>query len=161
MIVYPENQAQNVKMAEWCATRLHENLESFGFDRFGNPLWQCMGFSVDGELACVVVAYHYTRPNILWAFASDNPRWATKGNIAAALQWVFVQLKCDRVTSMVLKSNKRSRKFQEGIGFKVEGKMRRATRKGDLMVYGLLKEDYEQGLRKAFNGKRKHTSTGT
>jgi len=151
LIVYPESVNDNLSMALWCCERLGESIDSFGFDHKGTPMFQTIGFSREGKLLCVVIAYHYAPPNVMWAFAADNPRWASKENIAAAGQWVFGQLGCTRVTSIVKKSNKRSRKFQEGIGFKVEGKLKKAHPEGDLLIYGLLKDEHDKWLRKAFN----------
>ena len=151
MIVYPRNEEETLAMAEWCAEKLGEPLEGYGFNRYGKPLFQCIGFARDNELMCVAVLYHNSISNIFVAFAATNPRWASKENIAAWGHWVFDQLGKDRVTSAILKSNKRSRKFAEGVGFKVEGKVRKAMKGDDMMIYGLLKSEYEEWLRKAFN----------
>ena len=154
MIVSPKNAAENVLLAKWACDILGDELETFGFDRYGNPLFTSLGFSVKNEMACVVVAYQYIKPNICMAFASKNPRWATKGNIKALGEWAFDTLDCERVTAFVKKNNKRARKFDEGIGFQHEGKLRKACDDGDIIIYGLLKEDHEKWLRKAFNGQK-------
>ena len=154
MIVYPENINQTLQMAEWAGTRLGEPLEAFGFDRHGLPLFQCMGFSRKDKLLCVVIAYHRSKDNIFMAFAADHPRWASKENFAAIGAWVFGQLGVKRITAAVKKNNKRARKFDEGMGFVVEGKIRQAHDGTDIMIYGLLKDEHEQWLRKAFNGKQ-------
>ncbi|MAN62781.1 MAG: hypothetical protein CMI60_12640 [Parvibaculum sp.] len=155
MTIVPINSAQNVILAKWACEVLGDDLETFGFDRYGEPLFNTVGFEVGDELACVVVAYHYAKPNVTMAFASKNPRWATKGNIASLGEWVFEELGCNRVTAFVQKQNKRARKFDEGIGFKYEGKLRKATYKGDVIAYGLTKEDHHEWLRKAFNGRKR------
>ena len=157
MIVYPQGVGDTIRMAEWCADILGEPLEAFGFDRNGNPLFQCIGFARDNQLVCVVVNYHMTTNGVFSSFAATTPRWASKENIAAWGNWVFNQLKMDRVTATVKKRNKRSRKFVEGVGFQVEGKLRKAVEGEDMIIYGLLKEEHENWLRKAFNVQRKHT----
>jgi len=154
MIVYPESVEQTFQMAEWAAERLGEPLEAFGFDRKGFPMFQCLGFAREDTLLCVVVAYHRTRDNVFMAFASDNPRWVSKENIAAIGSWIFGQLGVKRVTAAVKKNNKRARKFDEGMGFVPEGKIRQADNGTDIMIYGLLKDEHDQWLRKAFNGKQ-------
>jgi RimJ/RimL family protein N-acetyltransferase len=157
MIVYPRTQEENLFMANWMADKLGERLEAFGFNRKGEPLFQCIGFSRDDELMCVAMLYMQTVSGVIASFASTNPRWASKQNVAAWGAWIFNQLGKDRVTAMILKSNKRSRKFVEGIGFKVEGKVRKALNGEDMIVYGLLKQEHEDWLRRAFDGKqRKH-----
>ena len=150
MIVYPRTQEENLFLANWMANQIGENLEAFGFNRQGQPLFQCMGFSRDDELMCVSMLYMQSTSGVIASFAATNPRWASKENIAAWGAWAFRQLEKDRVTAMILKSNKRSRKFVEGIGFKVEGKVRKAYKGEDMMVYGLLKQEHDEWLRKAF-----------
>jgi hypothetical protein len=157
MIVYPRNQEENLFMAQWCAEKLGEPLEGFGFNRRAEPLFQCIGFSRDSELMCVAVLYQMSNSGVFCSFAATNPRWASKENIAAWGFWIFNQLKKDRVTAVIMKSNKRSRRFTEAIGFKVEGKIRKAHKGEHAIVYGLLKSEHEEWLRRAFNGKqRKH-----
>lgn len=159
MIVVPENAAQNVILANWACEILEDTLETFGFDRYGEPLFNSLGFSIGDELACVVVAYQYAKPNVTFAIAANNPRWATKGNIAALGQWAFEDLKCNRITALAKKTNKRSRKFMEGVGFQYEGKLRKATDDTDVIIYGLIREDHHKWLRKAFNGQRNSRGT--
>ena len=158
MIVVPKNQAENVLLAQWACNILGEPLELFGFDRHGTPMFHTMGFSRNDELLCVFIAYHYTKPNIFMAFASKSPRWASKENIRTLGEWLFGQLECKRLTTLTKKRNKRSRKFQEGIGFIPEGKLQKACEDDDLMIYALLKSNHEKWLRKAFNGKETNTS---
>lgn len=155
MIVYPQGVRDTVQMAEWCAEQLGEPLEVFGFNRNGAPTFQTMGFARDNRLACVVVAYHATTDNIFCSFAATNPRWASKQNIAAWGAWLFQQLGMKRVTATIKKNNKRSRKFVEGIGFRVEGKVRKAINGEDMIIYGLLKEEHDDWLRKAFRWDQK------
>lgn len=161
MIVYPETVVQTLELAEWAGQRLGEPLEAFGFDRKGFPLFQCMGFAREDKLLCVVVAYHRTQDNIFMAFAADSPRWASKQNIAALGAWAFDQLGVKRITATVKKNNKRARKFDEGIGFKVEGKVRKLQDGTDAILYGMLKEEHQEWLRKAFNGRNKQPKNTT
>ena len=159
MIVYPQGVGDTLAMAEWCAERLGEPIEIFGFNRLGHPMFQTIGFSRENKLACVVVAYHATNDSIVCSFAADNPRWASKHNIAAWGSWIFGQLGMKHTSAVVIKSNKRSRKFVEGVGYRVEGKIRKAANGEDMIIYGMLKEEHEEWLRKAFIGKeRRNTS---
>ncbi len=159
MIVVPKNKAETVLMAQWACDILDSKLELFGFDRYGSPMFETLGFSRGGELQCVFITYAYSSPNIFMAFASKSPRWASKENIRSLGVWIFDNLGCTRITTFTEKRNKRSRKFQEGVGFKHEGKLRRATDNGDVIIYGLTQEDHEVWLRKAFNGKERPSST--
>jgi RimJ/RimL family protein N-acetyltransferase len=63
--------------------------------------------------------------------------------IAALLSYPFVQLKTQRVTAMVLKSNKRTRKLLKGTGFVEEGAHRHAGPNKELMLsYGMTQDDF-------------------
>jgi hypothetical protein len=161
MIVVPKNKAETVLMAQWACDILQQRLELFGFDRNGEPMFEALGFSRDGEMLCVCVAYQYTRPNVFMAFAAKSPRWASRENIKALGIWIIEGLKCNRVTTLTAKHNKRSRRFQEGIGFKHEGKLRKATNNDDIIIYGLTKTDHHAWLRKAFNGPIQQTRSRT
>ena len=161
MIVYSQGVEDTIRMADWCAAILREPLEAFGFDRHGRPLFQCIGFARENELMCVVILYHQTTNGVFCSFAATNPRWASKENIRAWGYWIFEQLKLDRVTAAIKKNNKRSRKFVEGIGFHVEGKLRKAVDGEDMIIYGLLKEEHDTWLRKAFNGQGQHKGRST
>ncbi len=152
MIVVPKNKAENVLMAQWACNILDEQLEIFGFDRNGDPLFQTLGFERGGDLICVIVIHQYVKPNVTMSVAATSPRWAAKGNIAIIGKWIFEDLGCGRITAIIRKNNKRARRISEGLGFQHEGKLRRAMNDGDIILYGLLKEDHKKWLRKAFNG---------
>lgn len=160
MIVYPQGVGDTVAMAVWHAGILGEPVDMFGYDRNGNPLYQTLGFSRDNNLVCVIVAYAQTTTNIMLSIAATTPRWASKENVAAIGQWIYGQLGKKHISTVCLKSNKRSRKFTEGVGFRVEGKIRKGGNDEDMIIYGMLKEEHEEWLRKAFNEQeRKHKRT--
>lgn len=97
--------------------------------------------------------YHPDVGDIQVAFAADDPRWAQKGTIAGILAFPFRQLGCVRITALTGESNKRTRRFVEGIGFKLEGVVRKGLRTEDMCIYGLLEEEAEKWLRRIPNGK--------
>jgi RimJ/RimL family protein N-acetyltransferase len=49
------------------------------------------------------------------------------------------------MTAIIKKRNRRCRKLAEGLGFKLEGVMRKGAPDGDLFFYGLLKDEYMKG----------------
>jgi hypothetical protein len=159
MIVYPQGVGDTLAMAEWHCEIINEPLEVFGFNRNGEPLFQCMGFSRNNELVCVIVAYHASTSNIMLSIAATTPRWASKENLAAVGQWIYGQLGMQHISTVCLKSNKRSRKFTEGVGFRYEGKIRRGGNGEDMIIYGMLKEEHEEWLRKAFNVKERRNES--
>lgn len=126
-------------MAEWAARIIKQ-------DPF-TPPYMCLGFSHGGKMAAVVVVHEYRPPNCFVSIASVNPRFATRKNLRVIADWVFGQLKCTRMTGLVDRKNKRARRFDEGIGFRLEGVLRKALPGGgDLCVYGLLPEDFEAAM---------------
>ena len=100
---------------------------------------------VSGNKLVATCIYHHFRPNvpdIEMTILADTPRWCTKGAVRFLLSYPFVQLGCVRVTALIGRKNKRSRRFVEGIGFKLEGTARRAwDGRQDCMVYGLLRDE--------------------
>lgn len=89
------------------------------------------------------VAYHnFRQRNIEVTAAFDDPRWALPGTLRALFVYPFETLGCVRMTAVIGRKNKRSRRFCEGLGFRLEGVARRAfDGKQDAMIYGLLREE--------------------
>jgi RimJ/RimL family protein N-acetyltransferase len=79
--------------------------------------------------------------DIMLAAAGGGP-WVTKGNLRAWFSYPFVQLGCNRITSVVSKKNRVSREMTERLGFKREGCVRGAFGPGkDGVLYGLLAQE--------------------
>ena len=132
-VVYPSPE-QNDKLAILIANRLEAN--DF------QPC-QCLAMMDGDKLAGVVVYFCYRHPSIEIAIFADDPRWVTNRDmVGEILAYPFVQLGCKRVTAMVDRHNKRSRKMVKGLGFVEEGKLRKAADKGDVFIYGLLPNEY-------------------
>lgn len=64
----------------------------------------------------------------------------TRMFLRALFYYPFLQLHCRRVTALIDDDNERSLRLVEHCGFEQEGRMRHATARGDVLVYGLLKE---------------------
>lgn len=110
-----------------------------------------IGVALNGKMVCgVVYADHQEMPfgnDIRLNIAATDPRWATKKNIGFLLGFPFNQLGCRRVTAIVARSNKRCRRFIEGIGFVPEGRIRHGfDGRQHALVYGLLKEEAARWL---------------
>jgi hypothetical protein len=149
MIYVPKNAQENEQMAAWAA-KLIPQCEMF------MPPYQCLGFCKDGKMQCVVVAHDYRKPSVGMSFAAVTPRWATKGNLKTLADWAFRQLGCTRITAVVDPRNERARKFDEGVGFRLEGTLRKArTDGGKLLIYGLIREDFERFIARKQHGKEK------
>ncbi len=103
--------------------------------------YEAIGFAKDGELVGGVVYYYFTGLDIE-ATAAGLPGWLTPAHVKQIFDYPFIQLGCRRLTATVARRNKKSRRFVERLGFKLEGVRRKALKNGqDEMSYGLLKEE--------------------
>lgn len=92
---------------------------------------------------------HYNRVEVSWG--SVSPAWVTRRNVLGLLSYGY-QPGVRALTAVVRKSNKRSRRFIEAIGFVNEGTLRKAGEKDEnLIVYGMLREEFA-GLVARFKG---------
>ena len=71
-----------------------------------------------GEMAGGCAFHNYEVHNIDVAVATARP--VTRGILRSVFHYVFVQLKCDRVTIRLRKSEKRGIKSAHKLGFKFE-----------------------------------------
>lgn len=123
-------------ISHWASERIKGN------DRF--PLdAPNFGLIKDGKLVAAVV---YTVPmgnGICISVASDGSRaWLNKQFLRAAFAYPFKQLKCTRLTGLVRTDNLDAQRFDEHLGFKKEGILRKGDDDGcDLIIYGMLKEE--------------------
>lgn len=127
-------------MVRWAEERMPDGIISFGNATTIGVI------GADNKVMAVAVYMNYRKTDIEMAFAADNPRWATPSNIRGMLFYPFFQLGCRRVTTFTRHDNKRAIRLNEGLGFKLEGRLREAANNGeDMVIYGLTKSDYMQG----------------
>lgn len=135
MIVYPRSIAENNALKAWVEERVVEY-------KSGN-FTICVGIERQGKLVAVVAWDNWRGVSVEVTIAADSPRWATRQTIATLLSYPFLQLKCQRVTSFVRKGNKRARRLNEGLGFKLEGRMRDAGPNLEtVLLYGITRKDF-------------------
>ena len=93
-----------------------------------------------GDLVGGVLYDNFIRGvNIDMHVASDGPYFLTRHFLGEVFRYPFEQLRVRRVTAKILAANTRSRRFNEHIGFVLEGICREAAPDGtDLCVYGML-----------------------
>jgi RimJ/RimL family protein N-acetyltransferase len=74
--------------------------------------------------------------------ASAHPRWGTRAVLRFLFRYAFVHLKAARLQSIAPRKDKRARKLNERVGFKMEGVGRRALNgKDDVVVYSMLPKE--------------------
>jgi RimJ/RimL family protein N-acetyltransferase len=102
-----------------------------------------IGLEEDGELIAGVVFSMYTKASICMHVAAiPGKRWMTKEYLWRVFAYPFIQLNCNRVTGFVREDNLVAQKFDEHIGFKREGLIRKGAVDGtNFILYGMLKEE--------------------
>jgi hypothetical protein len=103
---------------------------------------------VNDDFALVIVFSNFSKRNVdMHTAAVAGAKWATlKAGIVAfnkSFQYAFNKLGAVRVTGLVRAKNSAARRFDEHLGFKLEGIMQKAFEDDDLCIYGFLKEDFE------------------
>lgn len=103
----------------------------------------------DGNFLLVVVFSNFTKRNVdTHVVVSDRGRKLTpngcKEMFNGAFHYIFTELGAVRTTGLVRAKNKAARRFDEHLGYKLEGVMREAFDDDDLCVYGFLKKDFEE-----------------
>jgi len=94
------------------------------------------------RLVAGVVYSNFRGCDIEMVAASSTTRWLSRGRLAAFFAYPFEQLGCRRVTGIVDKGNKHSRRWMLKLGFKLEGVAREAMDNGhDACIYGLLRRE--------------------
>ena len=97
----------------------------------------------DGKIIAGVVYNLYNGPSICMHVASEpGSRWLTRDFLFRVFAYPFIQLGCNRVTGLVRVDNIEARRFDEHLGFKQEGVIRRGASDGtDMILYGMLREE--------------------
>lgn len=101
-----------------------------------------IGVSKAGKLIAGAV-YHRWRPfDCELTFAASDPGWCRKGILRALFHYPFVQQNVKRMTLIIGENNPRALKLNTGLGFKIEGKARKAyDGENDAFILGMLREE--------------------
>ena len=123
----------------------------------------CVGIGLvrDGDLVgpnrprlVAAVAYDgYNGAQILMHARVDDPHAVTRELIWMVFSYPFEQLGVRRITGLVEKSNKSSRKLAERLGFKLEASLKTAHPTGDLLVYRMFRDECKFLAWKSNHGK--------
>jgi hypothetical protein len=99
-----------------------------------------------GEFQAVTVYSAYTGQNIDMHIAATRTRhWLSRSYFNASFYLPFKVLRVPRVTGLIRGENLNAQHFVGRLGFQYEGRMRKAFEDGgDLVLYGLLLEEYER-----------------
>ena len=97
-----------------------------------------------GDFLAVTVFSAYTGINIdMHIAARPKSHWLSRSFFNASFELPFRVLEVPRVTGLIRAENLDAQRFVSRLGFQYEGRMRKAFPDGgDLMLYGLLREEY-------------------
>ncbi len=136
-IYIPKTQEEKNGIAKWMEQRIKDPIPT---------VFEAIAVIHEDKLAAGILYYNFFGDSINLALAADTPKAANKTVFRAMLGYPFKQLGCRRVNALIRKGNKRSRKLAEGLGFKLEGVLRKSTKDGkDVCLYGLLDTEYHTG----------------
>lgn len=123
-------------IAGFVLTRLRE----MGYAVSDFEKYSALGLVEDGMVIAGVIYDNYTNTNICMHVAAlPGRKWLNREFLYAAFDYPFRQLGVRRVTGLVPKKNRDARRFDEHLGFKLEGVMRQALADDDICVYGMLR----------------------
>lgn len=122
-----------------------ERLLAWATERIGvagfRPDAKTIGLERNGELVAVVVYDGFSDVDCNMHIASDGTRrWLNRELLTHAFAYPFIQCRLRRVTGLVPADNEDALRFDEHIGFKREGYHPHATKNGDLISLGMLRE---------------------
>ena len=121
------------EVAAWVAQRVPE---------FEPQKYVALGVVRGDRFVGGAVFHNFRKHDIEVVVAFDDPRWALPGTLRALFAYPFVTLGCVRLTALIARKNKRSRRLTEGLGFRLEGVARRAfDGRQDAMIYGMLRDE--------------------
>lgn len=96
----------------------------------------------NGEFCAGVVVSEYRTIDCQMSVAAETPAVWRPHVLRAVFNYVFNQLGCVRCTATTRKTNMKARAFLEGLGFKLEGNLRKGfDGVKDSLIYGLLAEE--------------------
>jgi hypothetical protein len=110
---------------------------------FDDGMYQALAILNDkGEFCAGVVISEFRGHDCQISCATETSVAWRDTVVTAVFDYIFNQLGCVRCTSITKKGNRRTRAFLEGLGFKLEGRVRRGfDGTQDALLYGLLAEE--------------------
>lgn len=116
-------------------------------ERIGNTTgwnaFRAIGLAEGGNLLVGIVYTDFLHPTIsMHVAAVPGRRWMNRDILRIAFEYPFKACDCARVTGWVAADNEDALRFDKHLGFREEGRMRKALPGGrDLLLLGMLKEE--------------------
>lgn len=141
MILFPTYDNTKITLLKWAM----ERIESFScIEDLGNYYPIAVVDSCD-EISLVAVYHRRQGENIEIMFACDNPMFALPHVARAVLDFGFRVIGVERITSLIVDGTEKSEEIGNALGFKREGILRKAYKGKDVIISGLLKDEFYRG----------------
>ena len=127
-IVWGEDE----RVGHWAAERMGGTFDK----RSGNAI----GLERDGQLIAGVIFDTWNVHSIAMHVAAVGPNWLNRAYMRACFSYAFDQLKVHKVLGWVDSRNLKARRFDEHLGFVVEGVIKDAGRHGDILIYSMTRQ---------------------
>lgn len=108
-----------------------------------SPKAQFLG-SWDGRLRGVVAVWNYGGHDAEVGWAGE-PGWLSRGFLRLVFAYLFGQLNLRRVTGRIASDNAVALAQAPRLGFVKEGTLRCGSARGDVIVFGMLREECRYG----------------
>lgn len=138
MIAVPSNDEEKTYLLKWLAPKIGSFLKDA----------QPVGLVIDKKLVAVAALHNRRGTNVEFSIATEKgwnrrPKLTKSFLWLVAMEWAKTQMKCERITAIISKNNRKARHMAERAGMKLEGVLRKAEGGKDLMLYGLLFDEYK------------------
>lgn len=113
----------------------------FRIDRLLNPV--AVGLLRDENIIAAVIYSNFNGVNVDAHILSDGSKqWLDRRFLQFMFDYPFNNMLATRITGYVDADNLAARKFDERLGFEMEGLMERASGNGgDIIIYRMFRED--------------------
>lgn len=120
-------------VSRWIAAQLKDGADLSGAVAFGAVR--------DNHLVGGIAFTELRQPDIRVTVAGYG-NWLSRRLLRTGFAFAFIDQDCRRMTAMVKRTNKASRKLVEKLGFKLEGTHRQAFADGGTMLsYGMVRDE--------------------
>lgn len=106
-----------------------------------SPEGVAIGLEEDGRLIAATLFDMYNGASIAMHVAAvPGCRWITREYLAVCFGYPFAQLGVRKIIGLVSSANRQAQRFDEHLGFVLEGTLKDAHPDGDLLLYSMSKE---------------------
>jgi len=98
------------------------------------------GLERDGEIVAGVVFDHYNGSSIAAHIAIKNKFCLTKEFLQVCFSYAFDEAQVIKILGFVVSTNHDARRFNEHLGFVLEGSLEGAAPGGDLLIYTMTRD---------------------